>query len=362
MYLENRSKRLKDYSIKSITKGPRLSNFELLRILSMFLVLVVHADFFSIGVPSYEELRINPINVLFRTLFEALSIICVNVFILISGWFRIKSSIKGFSNFIFQCIFFYFSIYVLFCCFNLDKFSLKTLITIGISLCSNWFINSYIALYLLAPILNSFIENTIKKKFRILIIYFFIFQTFFGILKTTNYIAGGFSVFSFIGLYLLAAYVQKYVRLKSQLCYLVLFFSSTFLISSIYLLGLYLEFNVGNVFAYINPLVILSSLSILIFFSKIKIKNNRFVNWLSASTFAVFLFHCHPNISKPYFKKIINFIYEDYSGVECIMLIFLILIIFYVIAIILDQPRKICWRKFILPHINKIFYKCPNTN
>lgn len=35
--------------ITSITAGPRQSNFELLRILAMFLVLVVHSDFWSIG-------------------------------------------------------------------------------------------------------------------------------------------------------------------------------------------------------------------------------------------------------------------------------------------------------------------------
>ncbi len=32
--------------INSITIGPRQSNFELLRILAMFLVIVIHVDFF----------------------------------------------------------------------------------------------------------------------------------------------------------------------------------------------------------------------------------------------------------------------------------------------------------------------------
>ena len=33
----------------------RQSNFELLRIIAMFLVLVVHADYFSLGAPSYQD-------------------------------------------------------------------------------------------------------------------------------------------------------------------------------------------------------------------------------------------------------------------------------------------------------------------
>lgn len=36
-------------------KKARLSNMELLRIVAMFLVLLVHADFFSLGFPEDNE-------------------------------------------------------------------------------------------------------------------------------------------------------------------------------------------------------------------------------------------------------------------------------------------------------------------
>jgi surface polysaccharide O-acyltransferase-like enzyme len=100
--------------INSITIGPRQSNFELLRILAMFLVIVIHADFLSTGLPSPENYYADWLPVTTKVLFESISIVCVNVFILISGWFGIRSSVKSFSQFAFQCLFFYVGLYMLF--------------------------------------------------------------------------------------------------------------------------------------------------------------------------------------------------------------------------------------------------------
>lgn len=43
-------------------KKERLSNFELLRIIAMFLVLVVHADFFALGAPNREDVITEPLS------------------------------------------------------------------------------------------------------------------------------------------------------------------------------------------------------------------------------------------------------------------------------------------------------------
>ena len=39
----------------------RQSNIEILRIIAMFLVLVVHSDFVSLGYPTLEQLFANPL-------------------------------------------------------------------------------------------------------------------------------------------------------------------------------------------------------------------------------------------------------------------------------------------------------------
>ena len=83
----------------------RLSNFELLRILAMFLVLVVHANFFSINVPTHIECIRNGAVSFFRFFIESISIVCVDVFVLLSGYFGIKCRVKSFFNLFFQIIF-----------------------------------------------------------------------------------------------------------------------------------------------------------------------------------------------------------------------------------------------------------------
>ena len=42
-------------NISSITKGPRKSNFELLRIVAMLFVLILHADFFVNQIPTRND-------------------------------------------------------------------------------------------------------------------------------------------------------------------------------------------------------------------------------------------------------------------------------------------------------------------
>lgn len=59
----------------TLTKKERCSNIELLRILAMFLVLIVHADFFSLGAPSSLEIQESPISSFVRIFFESLSIV-----------------------------------------------------------------------------------------------------------------------------------------------------------------------------------------------------------------------------------------------------------------------------------------------
>lgn len=82
----------------------RLSNMELLRVIAMFMILVIHANMVSIPKPSYIELAEQPYSVITRYFFESLGICGVNIFVLISGWFTIKTRAKSFLSFFFQIL------------------------------------------------------------------------------------------------------------------------------------------------------------------------------------------------------------------------------------------------------------------
>ena len=97
------------------TSVQRSSNIELLRILAMFLVLVHHANILSIGIPSWAECVSAPGNTFFRFFIQSLAIVAVDVFVLISGWFGIKPSLKKLLALLFQVFFFTLTIPLVFC-------------------------------------------------------------------------------------------------------------------------------------------------------------------------------------------------------------------------------------------------------
>lgn len=153
---------------------------ELLRIIAMFLVLVVHADFFSLGAPTQIDVQQAPLSSFSKFFFESLSIVCVNVFILISGWFGINPKIKSISSFLFQCFFYLWGIYAFSLLMGYVSFSLRGIAECFFLLKWDWFIKAYLVLYIVSPILNAFVEHSTKKQFSIILVAFFSFQTIYA--------------------------------------------------------------------------------------------------------------------------------------------------------------------------------------
>ena len=183
----------------------RESNMELLRLLSMLLVLIIHAntafDPWPIG---REDIMSAPVHCFFRFLVESLSVVCVNAFILLSGWFSIKFSFKRLFSFIFQVLFFSLVLALLpsrngqgahlfFDIFTLNQY---------------WFVKAYIILFLLSPVLNLFAEQASRIVFRNVLIAFFVMQTLFSYISNSIWFDDGFSPIPFIGLYLLSRYIR----------------------------------------------------------------------------------------------------------------------------------------------------------
>lgn len=190
----------------------RQSNIELLRIIAMFLVLLVHADFYSLGVVTPQDIRAFSLDSVLKVFFEAISINCVDIFVLISGWFGIRASFKGGCKFLFQCFFFLSLIYVITLLLGISKVNAETIKYLFVATKWNWFIKAYLLLYIISPVLNAFVDHASKRQFAIVLLSFYAFQFFYGWIFTsaTGYIVGGYSVSSFIGLYLLARYINVY--------------------------------------------------------------------------------------------------------------------------------------------------------
>lgn len=325
----------------------RLSNFELLRIIAMFMVLMVHANFWAIGAPTIPEIHSMPTTCITRLFFEAISISCVNIFVMISGWFGIRPKLKSFCSFTYQILFFTLGIYLIMIALGLTVPNTTKLASCFLLLDHQWFVKTYLILYIFSPVLNSFSNNATEKQQCYVIVSFFIFQFIYGWLSNgATFIMSGYSPISFFGLYLLAQYIRNFpIKIKNKpiLFDIIIIVASVSLIISLSLLSPHI---LNRMYSYTNPLVIVLSTFTIILFSKINIKNS-IINYIAASAFAVYLFHSNYCIAEPYFKSSIIHIYNSYNGPLCITMIGLFISSVYILATIIDQIRKFSWNLLI---------------
>lgn len=198
----------------------RESNFELLRFVSMLLVLFLHCNFLSCGSVSSESYIEKPVTETLRIIAQSSSLICVNIFILISGWFGITRHSRGFIHFISQILF------VCVVCLILSWWQGWLSLDSIRDFSAYWFIVAYMGLYILAPILNTFLNNEEKKVIKTTIFSYGVLCLLCGWLYDVASFHRGFSFAHFIWLYLLAGYMKRYsfpYKKKSSLFWSMLF-------------------------------------------------------------------------------------------------------------------------------------------
>ena len=86
-------------------KKTRQSNIELLRILAMVMVMVLHANFETLGYPRPHKVEAEPMMWAGMMLTEELCICCVDVFVLITGWFGVHFRWRTFLRLCFLTLF-----------------------------------------------------------------------------------------------------------------------------------------------------------------------------------------------------------------------------------------------------------------
>ena len=341
------------------SKKDRLSNIELLRMVAMFLVLIVHADYYSLGAPTFDEIQQEPTDTFFRILFEAISIVCVNVFVLISGWFGIRPTLKGLCNFLFQSIFFLTGLYIVTLLIGTSQLSLKGLAGCIFATKLNWFIKAYLLLYILVPVLNAFIETASRRVFKSVLIGFFIFTCTYGWSEAADFMQRGYTTLFFIGLYLLARYIRiytpKWASYKASTDLMIYIGTVLFVTLTTFLLPHLFNRAFTRFFTYVSPTTIIGAVYLLLCFTKLKF-HNRFVNWCGVSCFAVFLVHVSPS-TLPYFKKLFRYLHEQFSTLEFWTITIIALSVIFILSILIDKVRIKAWN-----YISKKFEPLLNKN
>ncbi len=337
------------------THSRRDSNMELLRIVAMLLVMVVHADFRALLVPSVADFFDDTYRTIMRLAIESLSIICVNTFVLLSGWFGIRFRFERLFEFLFQVFFFLllgFGIAIL----TVPDEALSIRGVANLLLLGDWdywFVKCYLLMYIFAPVMNAFTEHASERQFRIFLITFYIFQSIYGFIGGAEWFRLGYSGLSFMGLYLLARYIRLYPNRFTSFNKrwdLVVYLALAVIMTLIGIAVLATGHNpklINRMYVYTSPLVIVAAVYFLLFFTKVKLSYNKVINWLAISCFAIYLVHSNSWLSK-YYNETFQFLFNSYRGVAFFLRAALFIALVFIGSILIDKLRILLW-KMIVP-------------
>lgn len=322
----------------------RQTNIELCRIVSILLVILVHTTFQSLGWDCTS---------LGILLLAAFSIVGVNVFVLITGYFSAEPKKLSLANLLFICLFW--MIVKVAVCYSMglavtwrDFFFVTR---------SNWFIPSYLCLLFFAPVLNVFCDSASQRLLLGVTLALFLFEIWFDLLPPHPRVSlgtqKGYSVLSFIALYLFARYIRLYgvaAWFRKWSLPIYIFCSVVLGVSAL------LFIKAGHpatkiLYAYSNPIVIISSASLFLTFEKIPMKENHIINHIAKSTLAVLL--GQSAISFSYSRQFV-YLYDHFSPAMKIVLWGLSVMMVFITSIVVDQFRLLLWKpieKSLLSHI-----------
>lgn len=282
-------------------KKIRESNFELLRCILMFMVVLVHYNASSMG-KAFDYVVSGTLNYYLIYFMESLAIIGTNGFVLLTGYFSWKKesiSCRKPFGLLLYVIAYNLLFYVLDIVLLRNAFSLSGFISSFIP--RNWYITLYVALSLISPFINALIKQLGKKAYISLLVMMFIL---FSIWPTVLDIAGirlgidssgmntvalggassGYSIVNFVMLYLIGAAISKFDMLKHQIYWDVL----AYIVCSVAIFVQQIKLGAG--WSYANPIVIISCVAFFNIFRKIRLQSNV-INKLSGASLGVFLIH-----------------------------------------------------------------------
>lgn len=328
----------------------RQSNMELLRLIAMMFVLMMHANYFCLGIPGSGELAAEPVTTVLRVAAEHLSVVGVNVFVLISGWFGIRPRWHGIAGLMFAVAFISITTTAIFFASGLPVNAGATILagaTIG---STYWFIVAYAGLYLLAPVLNAFAEHTTQHGMGRFLACFFAFEFVYGFATDSGQFNSGYSIISFAGLYLLARYLRRYPCRWTRLgggTYLALYVAIMLTSAALYIAIIATtEHGDGErLISYTSPFVVAGSTALLLTFSRFKLQS-RAVNGMAESCVAIYLIHCHPLVL-PLYTALFSMLYHRFDGTAYAVTATLCLSAVFAACIAADRVRLMCWKKVL---------------
>ena len=271
-------------------KKDRNSNFEWLRIFAMIMIIFHHYCY-------HGGIRVAALafpNRFLYNFFISYGKLGVVIFVMLSGYFGCKSkfNLKRLVLLFFEVVFYSVCWYVAECAIGDKVFGVGDFVRQFFVLYHSkyWFFTCYFSLYLISPLLNIIVKNLTQKQFFTVCVvggFFYSFVASFssGYLYRNNLI-------SFMYLYLVAAYLRLYGGKRSiifDLGGLFIAFLAAWIIK--YVTRITSFEYVFDGFSIQSTTNLFIAAFLILLCKKSKPRSNKFVNYVAASTFGVYLIH-----------------------------------------------------------------------
>lgn len=319
----------------------RESNFELLRIVSMLMVVLVHIDGASLGLPKSLTTDSSARDV-WQLAVEALVIVGVNCFTLISGYFGIRLKLRTALGYLFQCLFYAVALATFAHlwrpqAFGTDFWWQSWLVITHTDL---WYVPAYFLLMFLAPLVNAGLEALGRRATFLLTALFLVYTLWAGWWWGGTFNANGYTPLQLLLVYMIGRCLRLLPRPSARHAWL---WAGVYLASATAVCLSMTVLDTVRAYAYNSPLVLMESVALFMAFSAMRFRS-RLVNHAARSAFAVYLVHKSRVVWVCLFKP---FVLKSWGaltlpGFTCFMLLFAAGI--YLALMPADWVRRQAWR------------------
>ena len=276
----------------------RQVNFELLRILCMYMIVIGHCLFHG---RVTAKLGYGTVNYFLSYLIQSFSVVHVNCFVMIGGYFAIDRAFKTERAVKLwkQVAFYSIGIFLLAAIFGQAGWTDAVKAVLPISSKTYWFASVYMAMTLLMPFIGMVATRISRRQYQYLLVLLALFLSVnHMIFQTDTYgTFNGRDLPGFLFLALLAGYVKLHMKenrkyvVRGFLGYMV---CSLLVLASVYAsVELHLE-NTGYFLNYNSPLALLATFSLFAAVRNFSWKETRFdglILKIAGAAFGVYLIH-----------------------------------------------------------------------
>ena len=318
----------------------RESQFELLRIVAMAMILMVH--FNGVVMEKFLPVTAQPfVHLWGAELLESMAIIGVNLFVLISGYFGIRFTANGMLKYVLWVLWYSIGLFLIACCLHPQilfdaKYAEPAML--GISHSTQWFVTSYFFLMALSPAINELLDRITYRGHLMLVAVLVVINCGLGWWCEMAFNETGYTVYHMIFIYCLGRTLRemldRYPHFRWAAVGVPVYLLS---VAAVVLMMQHMKYF--KVISYNNPVIVIESIAFFVIFARFSFKN-RFVNCVASTSFAVYLIHMHFSVWPHMLRPMLSNIYDTYGGIGYVILATLVGVATFAICTLVDKPRE----------------------